>query len=221
MATEYLHWRELVDQGRTACGQNDFTAAERYFLAAVQEAQKSGEMSSDLQSALGHLALFYHYIVEDYPKAEAVYQRELAIMKHIQGPRSREIGGQMTFLADVQLKQQKYREARASMETHVAITIEKRGATHPDTASAYHALAQTLVAMGEISLAEQAERRAIQIEGEQPKRRKSSWNCALKRLRRCPSNTRVQPTPLHGHKSAAILASGFGYNAWPIYRRRG
>jgi Tetratricopeptide repeat len=110
-------------------------------LQAVHMAETIGVSSGAAESAYGNLALFYHYFLADYTKAEGAYLRTLQIMAHIQGPRTCEIGNTLVSLADVQVKQRKYDAASASLADYASIIREQRGSSHPETAQAYTLLA--------------------------------------------------------------------------------
>lgn len=133
MTTNSDIWKELIEEGREACGLNDYNLAESFFTRAIFEAEKLGKHSIELDSALTNLAMFYLFITKEYDKAEKIYFQALEILIHIQGPRSREIGNYMTFLAAAQTKQGKLDEAKVFLEEHVSITAEHRGESRHST----------------------------------------------------------------------------------------
>jgi tetratricopeptide (TPR) repeat protein len=97
LACQTQSWEQYMEAAAFAYQDQDFVAAEQWFVAAEQIALEFEPSDPRLAITLGNLADFYHAQARD-AEAEPLYQEALARLERIDGPESPRVG---RFVADL------------------------------------------------------------------------------------------------------------------------
>ena len=84
-AVQEVPWEQYMAAALEAYKQADFAEAERFYLAALKEAEHFGDEDTRLATSLNNLASVY-LLQEKYDQAERLYKRTLAIWEKAFGP---------------------------------------------------------------------------------------------------------------------------------------
>ena len=105
-------WEKYNDAGKKAYEQGHYAEAEKLFEAALREAEKFGLQDPRLATSLNNLALLYDYDTQgQYPEAEPLHKRSLAIREKGLGPDHPDVAISLDNLAGLYHNQGKYAEA--------------------------------------------------------------------------------------------------------------
>ncbi len=107
-------WERYNDAGREAYQQGRYAEAEKQFIAAHEEAKKFGPEDPRLATSLNKLAEL-HYTQGQYPEAEPLYQRSLAIREKALGPEHPDVATSLENYADL-LREMGREEEAAELE---------------------------------------------------------------------------------------------------------
>src|SRR5207249_3151300 len=103
-------WQEQMTAGRQTFQQKRYAEAERFFQAAVREAERFGPQDSRLGASLNSLGILY-FAETNYAAAEPLYQRALTIRERALGPEHPDVGATLNNLAELYWSQKKYAAA--------------------------------------------------------------------------------------------------------------
>jgi len=154
-------WEQHVDAGWKARIQRDDAEAERQFLAALEEAEKSGT-ENNLNMGLISLAQLYSG-QHKYPEAELACQRALAVFEKALGPEHPYVADTLNRLAGLYRAQGKYSDAEPLYQRYVAL-LEKDSKRPPEfLPGVLQILADVYRAQGKYAQAEPLYQRAVAI----------------------------------------------------------
>jgi tetratricopeptide (TPR) repeat protein len=102
-----------------------------------------------------------------YPQAEPLYQRALAIDEKASGPEHPDTATSLNNLAELYHAQGKYEQAEPLLQRALAIREKQSGPEHPDTAVSLNNLAGLYLALDKYEQAEPLFRRALAIREKQ------------------------------------------------------
>jgi tetratricopeptide (TPR) repeat protein len=105
----------------------------------------------------------YLYRRAQYPQAEPLYQRALAIRVQQLGPEHPDTATSLNGLAGLYYKQGKYEQAEPLFKRALAIREQQLGSEHPDTAQSLNDLALLYYRQGKYEQAEPLYQRALAI----------------------------------------------------------
>ncbi len=154
-------WRELFDEARTENGKNNTARAEELVALAIQAAEHISPNTRSYSSAQCGFALWHHFH-ERYAEAEVFQQLYIDAEKRL-GIGDRELGNLMMWLAEMQHKQGKLADTKTTIEN--AIVIYPDGCL-PELSGAQQELSDVLKEIGDITLATQCRKTAIDLQRE-------------------------------------------------------
>ena len=97
VACQTQSWEQYMEAAAFAYQDQNYEAAEAWFVAAEQIALEFDPSDPRLAITLGNLADFYHAQARD-PEAEPLYLEALALLERIDGPESPRVA---RFVADL------------------------------------------------------------------------------------------------------------------------
>ena len=133
-------WEGLINAGRTALQQKNFSDAERHFEAALEAAERFPSGDSRLGKSYNNLAAVY-YAQEDYERAEPLMRRALAQLRETIGPENTDVAQTMKNLAALYYLQGNRSEAEALLKQSLAILEKVHGPNHAFVATVLSNLA--------------------------------------------------------------------------------
>jgi CHAT domain-containing protein/tetratricopeptide (TPR) repeat protein len=154
----YLLW----DLGHRAYDAGDYLEAEAEFKRAVAIFEKAGSESKATAEVTNYLGSVYSQM-GDYPKAEALRLRALAIVEKLEGPESSSVAGKLNNLGDVYHHRGDLDNAEANYRRALAIWEKAEGPSTYDVSFAVLGLGSVAVARGRYDEAEAYFRRVAAI----------------------------------------------------------
>ena len=139
--------RALAALGRVHENAGKYPDAIRELEEAVRLQSRRPDTLADLSQSLTELANCYFYTAQ-YPQADALNQRALAIDRRLYGPRHPHVADDLINLGAVQFEGGHYVEAERWNREALEIMRGWYGPDHPETASAQTILARSLVKLG-------------------------------------------------------------------------
>ncbi len=136
--------RALSALGRVHENAGKYPDAIRELEEAVRLQSRRPDTLADLSQSLTELANCYFYTAQ-YPQADALNQRALAIDRRLYGPRHPHVADDLINLGAVQFEGGHYVEAERWNREALEIMRGWYGPDHPETASAETILARSLV----------------------------------------------------------------------------
>lgn len=133
-------WEGLINAGRTALQQENFSEAERHFEAALEAAERFPSGDPRLGKSYNNLAAVY-YAQEDYERAEPLMRRALAQLRETIGPENTDVAQTMKNLAALYYLQGNRSEAEALLKQSLAILEKVHGPNHAFVATVLSNLA--------------------------------------------------------------------------------
>ncbi|MEZ5935338.1 MAG: tetratricopeptide repeat protein [Alphaproteobacteria bacterium] len=133
-------WEGLINAGRNALQQQNYSEAERHFEAALEAAERFPSGDSRLGKSYNNLAAVY-YAQEDYERAEPLMRRALAQLRESLGPKNTEVAQTMKNLAALYYLQGNRSEAEALLKQSLEILEEVHGPNHAFVATVLSNLA--------------------------------------------------------------------------------
>lgn len=133
-------WEGLINAGRNALQQSNFSEAERHFEEALETAERFPSDDPRLGKSYNNLAAVY-YAQEDYARAEPLMRRALAQLREALGPENTEVAQTMKNLAALYYLQGNRSEAEALLKQSLAILEEVHGPNHAFVATVLSNLA--------------------------------------------------------------------------------
>ncbi len=125
-------WEEDNKNGTTALEEAKYKDAEKFFLAAKKDSEKSGSKYGHYATSLLNLGLVYDKM-DKVPDSEKAYKEALGIYEKSYGPDSAEDSRALHGLAETYRHHNKYTEALPLFQRALKIR-DKLFPTHPDTA---------------------------------------------------------------------------------------
>lgn len=122
-------WEGLINAGRNALQQKNFSEAERHFEAALEAAENFSYDDVRLGKSYNNLAAVY-YAQEDYERAEPLMRRALAQLRETLGPENTEVAQTMKNLAALYYLQGNRSEAEALLKQSLEILEKVHGPNH-------------------------------------------------------------------------------------------
>ena len=122
-------WKQLVETGMAAHGEDRIAEAEVKFLSALEIAESFGEQDERLALSLNNLAAIYH-TQGKYKMAEPLYIRSLEIKKAVHGDVHAEIALNLHNLAVLYSARKMYPVAEKYYKEALAMKEELFGADH-------------------------------------------------------------------------------------------
>lgn len=139
-------WDDYNGRGMTALKDGKYSEAEKLFLSARKEGEKSGARYGHYATSLLNLGQVYDKM-DKVAEAEKVYKEALAIYEKSYGASSPEDAKALQGLADTYRHHNKYNEAVPLYQRALKIR-DLTGATHPDTAETLNGLGESLRKQG-------------------------------------------------------------------------
>lgn len=159
-------WRIFSDLGREHFMKGKLEQAEKFFLSAVQEAEKGfGERDPHVASSCNNLAELYR-VQKALDKAEPLYLRAIAILEEAYGPEDIRVAFAFHNLGQFYLIQRKLEEARRSYERALKIQRRVLGLAHLDYAETMYHLGMVLYLQGNEKESEDFIQDSIRIQEE-------------------------------------------------------
>ena len=124
-------WEQYMEAAAFAYQDQDFEAAEQWFVAAEQVALEFEPSDPRLAITLGNLADFYHAQARD-SEAEPLYQEALARLERIDGPESPRVGRFAADLAVFYAVLDQSEDAEPLFQRALGILDWEVGPAHPD-----------------------------------------------------------------------------------------
>ena len=155
-------WERSNAAGMQAYQQGRYGEAEQHLTAALREAEKFGEQDPRLATSLNNLATLYQY-QGNYPEAEPLIQRSLAIWEKALGPEHPDVALSLNNLAGLYKTQGKHSQAEPLYRRALTILTKSVGPDHPNVATTLENFAELLREMDRDAEAEKMETRAKAI----------------------------------------------------------
>ena len=133
-------WEGLINAGRNALQQRNYSEAERHFESALETAESFPSGDPRLGKSYNNLAAVY-YAQEDYERAEPLMRRALAQLQETLGPNDSEVAQTMKNLAALYYLQGDRQEAEELLKQSLAILEEVHGPNHAFVATVLSNLA--------------------------------------------------------------------------------
>ena len=133
-------WEGLINAGRNALQQQNFSEAERHFESALETAESFPSGDARLGKSYNNLAAVY-YAQEDYERAEPLMRRALAQLRETLGPENTEVAQTMKNLAALYYLQGNRSEAEALLKQSLEILENVHGPNHAFVATVLSNLA--------------------------------------------------------------------------------
>lgn len=133
-------WEGLINSGRNALQQGNFSEAERQFESALEAAESFPSGDARLGKSFNNLAAVY-YAQEDYARAEPLMRRALAELRETLGPEDTEVAQTMKNLAALYYLQGNRGEAEALLKQALVILEQVHGPNHAFVATVLSNLA--------------------------------------------------------------------------------
>jgi tetratricopeptide (TPR) repeat protein len=130
----------LINAGRAALQQDDFTEAERHFEQALETAEKFSPGDPRLGRSLNNLAAVY-YKQQAYDRAEPLMRRSLSVLEEALGPSNADVAQTKKNLAAIYYLQGNYDEAEPLLKQSLATLEELHGPNHAFVATVLNNLA--------------------------------------------------------------------------------
>ncbi|RYR18353.1 hypothetical protein Ahy_B03g062969 isoform C [Arachis hypogaea] len=153
----------IVSNTHTAKWRGQLDAAEKLFLAALQEAKEGfGPRDPHVASSCNNLAELYR-IKKDFAKAEPLYLEAIDILEEAFGPDDIRVGAAAHNLGQFYLGQRKLEKARVSYERALKIKRRVLGYGHSECADTMYHLGVVLYFQGKERDAEAAIQDSIRL----------------------------------------------------------
>ncbi|MDH3659825.1 MAG: tetratricopeptide repeat protein [Alphaproteobacteria bacterium] len=133
-------WEGLINAGRNALQQQNFSEAERHFESALEAAERFPSGDARLGKSYNNLAAVY-YAQEDYARAEPLMRRALAQLREALGPENTDVAQTMKNLAALYYLQGNRSEAEALLKQSLEILENVHGPNHAFVATVLSNLA--------------------------------------------------------------------------------
>jgi tetratricopeptide (TPR) repeat protein len=127
-------WKDLSLKALYAAGNQDYAAAEQFFLRAVHEAERFGADDPRVGTTLNSLGLVYR-AEKKFADCESVDRRALAILEKAYGDQSIDVGNVNYNIASVLMDQGKSPAALPFLQKSLAIYERQFGGNSLKTAS--------------------------------------------------------------------------------------
>lgn len=157
-------WEENNTKGAAALSDGRYPDAEKLFLAAKKESEKSGAKYGHYATTLLNLGQVYDKM-DRVPDSEKAYKEALAVYEKSYGPTTAEDGKALQGLAETYRHHAKYLEAVPLYQRALKIR-DVLIPTHPDTADTLNGLAEVFRKLGKNSDALPLFKRALDIRRE-------------------------------------------------------
>ncbi len=131
--TQSTNWEMSMNAATEAYQQARYTKAEKFLLAALEEAENFGPEDSRFATSLNNLAEVYR-AQGRYAEAEPLSRRALAIDEKALGLEHPDVGQSLNNLAGLYHSQGRYAEAEPFYSRALAIAEKTHGPEHPDVA---------------------------------------------------------------------------------------
>jgi tetratricopeptide (TPR) repeat protein len=92
-------WEEYSQDGLSAYSVGQYSEAESFFVAALEEAERTGKVDERLATSLNNLATAYTALGR-YGGSEALYRRALAIRENLYGRDDPIVASTLSSLGD-------------------------------------------------------------------------------------------------------------------------
>ncbi|MDH5410752.1 MAG: tetratricopeptide repeat protein, partial [Alphaproteobacteria bacterium] len=126
-------WEEYSQDGLSAYSVGQYEEAEASFVAALEEAERSGNVDERLATSLNNLATAYTALGR-YGGSEALYRRALAIRENLYGRGDPIVASTLSSLGDTYRLLGRYGEAETALLRSLIIREQALGRDHPDVA---------------------------------------------------------------------------------------
>ncbi|MGH7166462.1 MAG: tetratricopeptide repeat protein [Nitrospiraceae bacterium] len=166
-------WNTYMDEGQKAFQQERYAEAEKFFKAALEEAEKLRIVDADDPKSPGFgdprvatslISLADLYLAQGKAdEAIPLYQQCLALTEATLGPEEPFVAIALDGLGRAYVTQGKHAEAEVLFRRAILINEKKLGANHPAVATSLSNLADLYVAQGKPAEAEALYKRALAI----------------------------------------------------------
>lgn len=133
-------WEGMINTGRAALQQRNFSEAERQFEAALEAAERFPPGDPRLGKSYNNLAAAY-YAQENYARAEPLMRRALSLLQESLGPEDAEVAQTMKNLAALYFLQGNADQAETLLKQSLAILEKAHGPNHAYVATVLSNLA--------------------------------------------------------------------------------
>lgn len=155
-------WEGLINAGREALQQGNFTEAERHFESALEAAERFSADDARLGKSYNNLAAVY-YAQEDYERAEPLMRRALAQLRDSLGTDNTEVAQTMKNLAALYYLQGDRNQAEDLLKQSLGIMETVHGPNHAFVATVLSNLAGLYQAENRYREAEPLLTRSLEI----------------------------------------------------------
>src|SRR5215472_9425352 len=115
-----VDWETISLQAKEAFRENRYSDAKELWKVALATAEGFGTQDDRFLESLDNLAEVYR-AERNYPEAEQLYQRSLAIREQALGPEHVDVADSLNGLAEIYYAQKKYAEAEQLYQRALAI----------------------------------------------------------------------------------------------------
>ena len=139
-AAQSTLWEEYSEDGLSAYSVGQYEEAETFFVAALEEAERSGRVDERLATSLDNLATAYTALGR-FGGSEALYRRALSIRENLYGRDDPIVASTLSSLGDIYRVLGRYDEAETALMRAMVIREQALGRDHPDVAATLDNLA--------------------------------------------------------------------------------
>ncbi|MEP6689695.1 MAG: tetratricopeptide repeat protein [Gemmatimonadaceae bacterium] len=139
--TTEARWEQHNEAGRAYFAKGEFAQAEHAFIAAIREATTLGADNLRLAASLSSLGQL-KYKQKDFPQAEALFRRSLAIRERVQGPDHYSVVQNINNLAALHFARGELDLAEPLFLRALAVSEKHLGTDHADVAVCLNNLAR-------------------------------------------------------------------------------
>lgn len=155
-------WDGLINAGRAALQQDNFSEAERHFEQALETAEKFSPNDPRLGRSLNNLAAVY-YKQQAYDRAEPLMRRSLTVLEELLGPSNADVAQTKKNLAAIYYLQGNYADAEPLLKQSLSTLEELHGPNHAFVATVLNNLAALYQAQDRYADAEPLLSRSLRI----------------------------------------------------------
>jgi tetratricopeptide (TPR) repeat protein len=160
-----MTWDENQKNGEAAFELGHYAESERFFNAAIQEAETITDDLSKLADSLYFLGKVYT-LFEDFSKAESALTKALAIRGKALGTDHVKVAEVIEQLGTLYLNERKYDQSEAMLNRSLDMRIKLFGEESAEVAASYTALGALYTSKNFLHDAEAILRKALKIEEE-------------------------------------------------------
>lgn len=160
-----MTWEENQSSGEQAFEHGRYAEAERFFVAAIQEAESLADDQVKLADSLYFLGKVYT-LFEDFPKAESALTKALAIRGKALGTENAKVAEVIEQLGTLYLNERKYEQSEPMLKRALDMRLKLFGENSSEVASSMAALGALNTSKNLLRDAEALLRKSLTIQEE-------------------------------------------------------